>query len=427
MNHSSLRPRPRGLGILLVVAAFAFLAVPPACAQNVGQCVRLDADRPEGVPRHREARNSFSGDRFPDGAVAKVVERAADARWFKVQVGADASWVAAKYVGDVVPCDQSGGTTTTPTGSIVVGTWNIEWLKEGKERGFPEFQGASAIPPRTQAEYDRVASIIKGLQVRILLLQEINGLNTDGDEEAEAASSVELDRLVLALGEGGAYRYAIARSGSAQRVAVLYDSRVVHLEWTCEGSMTNRQVQSASLFARQPFLAYFKVFADGVEMNDLVVVGVHLASGQDKNKNHDQAMTEILAWLDQERAANSCIPLGERDILIAGDFNANRFTGAVEAFWDDMERGPWDVLANTPGYPATRLSGDPPAQSTSQIDYVIISAGPGGLAGQEVSAAEAAVRGELVTAGGGDGMAFRRGASDHLPVTVQVRVVADND
>ena len=130
-----------------------------------------------------------------------------------------------------------------------------------------------------------------------------------------------------------------------------------------------------------------------------------------------------------------------------GDYNANRFGGAREFFWDDMEgngqefigdEGHWDVLADDEAtYLATRLSGNPPAQRTSVIDYIIASQFAGGflgagarrgLVGEEIAAdvGKATIHADLVTDAGG-GMAFRQQSSDHLPVTIEVSVVDDSD
>ncbi len=74
-----------------------------------------------------------------------------------------------------------------------------------------------------------------------------------------------------------------------------------------------------------------------------------------------------------------------------GDFNANAFHSPAEQFFIDMDAPQsdrWDVLA-AGAYPATRLSGVPLAQRTSQIDYIIASIHGGnrtGLVGAEIAA-----------------------------------------
>ncbi len=399
-------------------------------AQQVGDCVRLAATNPEGVPIHREARNSFGGRRFADGTIARVTARNDAGSWLFVAAADGEGWISSKYVGGVVPCTGDvpaaplAPTATTPH-SITIGCWNLEWLKDGMKRGFPEFDGGEKFPPRTLEDYQSIARIIRDLRVRILVLEEINGKSAGGEEEDDAATSVELDRLVAALAPAH-YAYRIESSGSAQRVALLFDTDVVHLEWAHEADLDNPVVDGSSLFAREPFLGYFKIFVDGQEMNDLVVVGVHLASKQSLVKNHDQAMHALTAWLRATQSASGFVPSHENDIVIAGDFNASRFDGAKEAFWDEMEADGWDVLADSVAYPATRLSGKPPAQRDSRIDYVIVSRGNGGLGGDEVTATEATVHGELVDAFGG-GLEFRRHVSDHLPVLIDVAIRADDD
>ena len=136
--------------------------------------------------------------------------------------------------------------------------------------------------------------------------------------------------------------------------------------------------------------------------------------------------------LEASQQAGELGGTGEHDILIMGDYNANMFRGPAENFFIDMDApasNVWDVLAGD-GYPATRLSGVPLGFRTSQIDYIIasrfVSGGRNGLVGQEVTALVATVHTNLVTLQGGAD-SFRRDLSDHLPVTVAVTVVADDD
>lgn len=136
-------------------------------------------------------------------------------------------------------------------------------------------------------------------------------------------------------------------------------------------------------------------------------------------------MDRLRLELAQFRAAGTVFPANEFDILIGGDLNASAFDNKVEAFFQDMDQGDWDVLADAP-YPATRLAGHP-LQPKSQIDYVITTrahAAQAGLVGQELSAGTLAVHQDLAE---GDWVQFRQTFSDHIPVTVCVNVTADND
>lgn len=419
---SVIPPRLTTVGVMLAVC---FLVSPIGLAQQPGDCVSLSATHAHGVPIHAESRNSFTGRRFPDGSIARVLETAQDDRWLRIELDGDSGWISARYAAAVVACPTVPPPLTLE--SIGIATWNLEYLKDGAKRGFPEFQGTGALPPRTDADYQFIADTIKTLDLNIVLLQEINGhdLPDEADSGASQARSVELDRLVTKLG-ADRFAYVIGTTGGVQRLAVLYDTQVAHLVWHCEAALPNTVVEGSKLFARQPLLAYFRLFDNGVEMNDFVVISLHLASKRELTQNHDQAMTAVVAWIAESRAANGCVPAGEFDVLLAGDLNADRFDGHVEAFWDNLEAAGWDVLADHPSYQATRLTSNPPAQHDRKLDYIIVAEGVGGLAGEETTQTTATVHSELVAAAGG-GLSFRTRASDHLPVSVRVRVTEDLD
>jgi hypothetical protein len=90
---------------------------------------------------------------------------------------------------------------------------------------------------------------------------------------------------------------------------------------------------------------------------------------------------------------------------------------------------PWTSRLST-GTAESRLSGVPLGFRNSRIDYVIASRRAGlwtGLLGEEVTANVATVHAELVGTSKQDRDAFRRDFSDQLPVTIDVKVVPDND
>ncbi|MCB9854138.1 MAG: hypothetical protein H6818_00515 [Phycisphaerales bacterium] len=384
----------------------------------------MKATHPDGVPLHAHATNSFTGERIADNSIVRIEKVEHEGKWLYVKSGAAEGWISRRYAGETVGCTDAAADATTDE-SIVVGAWNLEWLKDGTKRGFPEFKGDDKLRARNEGDYAYIAGIIRDLGLRILILSEINGYDPTPETNDDEHRSEELEKIIAFLG-ADSYAYVIGQSGVSQRLAILYDTRVAHLEWSCEGALADEKVQGSSLYARQPLLGSFQLFKDGVEMNDLVVVGVHLASKQNLTKNHDVAMSGIEEWLLRTREENHCIESQERDILIAGDFNASRFDSKTEKFWDRMELSGWNVLADDASYPATRLSGNPPKQNKSQIDYVIVSKGVGALSGDEITQETATVHSELVAAAGG-GLAFRTKASDHLPVTVNIRLTADGD
>ncbi|MBI5095224.1 MAG: hypothetical protein HZB26_22670 [Candidatus Hydrogenedentes bacterium] len=311
------------------------------------------------------------------------------------------------------------------TGAYVVGAWNLEHFREGTVRGFPEnTRGGPSYPPRTDEDYNAIASMISRIEARILVLEEINA-HTEDIGGKPVTRSKELDRLIRVLGPER-YDYVVGATGGAEHIAILYDKRDVRLNETCECEFPDElKVENKAVFDREPLLAHFTFLSDGRPMNDLTVVGVHLASGQQLTKNHDEAMRLLQEELKKARQESHCIPSDENDILIAGDFNTGRFDKKVESFWDQMEREGWDVLGDDPAsYPVTRLSGVPLKLRDSRIDYLIISKENQGLAGEEVETEAPVVHNELV---GDSPEDYRRHASDHLPITVEIRVLEDTD
>src|SRR6185312_2189598 len=98
----------------------------------------------------------------------------------------------------------------------------------------------------------------------------------------------------------------------------------------------------------------------------LLVVGLHLASGQHLTENHDAAMKKLRDKLRTLRGHSPILPQSEDDILLAGDLNASPFDNNRESFFTTFNRGNWKLLASGPDYPATRING-------SKIDYIIVT------------------------------------------------------
>lgn len=419
------RPPLRVWRFALRTVTLVAIGVPTlAAAQNVqiGDCVRVAGAHVDGVPLHREARNSFTGKRVPNQSLVRVDELADAGRWLRIAWNDEPLWMSRSYVVRVEPCGSPAPTTQPAAasgGAYLIGTWNLEHFSDTSNRGFPEnTKGGPSFGPRTDDDYRFIAKVITDLDIKILLMQEIGGRDEDG-----VARSREVERLIAALGSD--YDYRIASSGGKQRIAILFDRRAARLNRWCELELENTKVQGKGLFERQPLVAHFTLLEGGQPRNDLAVVGVHLAAGQHLTQNHDQAMTRLRAEIDELRASAECIPDDENDVLIAGDFNANRFDNKRESFWADYESSGWDVLGDdAAAYPPTRLSGNPLALRTSKIDYIIVTAGPRGLSGEEIEPDRVTIHEELV---GQDAVEFRRRASDHIPVTVRVRVMDDTD
>lgn len=420
---------------ILVRALFALLILggllAPASGQSPGDTVRVQTDRPEvGVPIHRQCGvTSTKQERLAHGSLVKILEVCTThPTWFLVEQGEVSGWMVRRYI------DQAFAPAPASPSEARIATWNLEHCRDNATRGFPEYTGNAAFPPRTPADYAIMGETIRTLGLGLLILQEIGGVDSS-DEEGFVSSSC-LQQLCDALAPAS-FRYAVASTGGGQRIAFLYDTDAFFLNWTCEPQLSDEpRVDGARLFARQPFLGYFTALRDGQEMNDFIAIGVHLASGQDKVKNHSLAMERIVEWIDAERSAANCVPTDEYDILIAGDFNSNRFGPRIATFWSSMEVAGWKTLAGSKEtYSATRLSGKPPRPRESRIDYIIVSALPGGLFGEEILEHRATIHTELL----GDcdapvsdpvddcGLRFRRHQSDHQPVSVLMKIIPDND
>jgi endonuclease/exonuclease/phosphatase family metal-dependent hydrolase len=385
---------------------------------------RLQSDGSDrGIPLHPAAGDNSISDRLASGSTAIVLQLgpANLSNWLEVRSGTVSGWVITRHIAEV----HSAPTPQTPR--YVIGCWNLEHFHEGATRGFPE--NSPTLPSRTPTQIGEIAQTIRNdLNAKLLVLNEINGFDgTDADGDPIAVSN-EMNSMTNQLASG--WNYVLARSGDSQRIAILYDSTAVRINDVVEFTVGPRRVQDKDIFDRDPLAAHVTFLQNGQPRNDLIVVGVHLASGQDKNRNHDAAMQLLLTLLETSRQAGELGGASETDIVIMGDYNANAFLPPAEQFFIDMDdsTGRWDVLADN-NYPATRLSGNPLQQRNSQIDYIIASrfiAGHSGLSGDEITATTATVHAELIAAQGGANN-FRRDLSDHLPVTVTVRVANDTD
>lgn len=418
----------------LVVVLVSFLLVACVVAQDitVGASVRLVDRGSRGIPGHDSVGQVAVSVRLPSVSMATVIEIAPAPKehWIKLRpaAGGNETWITTKYVDSVVgaaPVPAADGTI-----SYRIGAWNLEHFGQGKTRGFPESgSGGPSLPPRSDQDLaDLARTITQSLDVKLLALSEINGHACNDPDGDPCNRSQEIETLLTHL--PAAWEYRIAGSGGSQRLAFLYDSSCVLLNEVIEIDVPFHEVQGKDIFARDPLIVHATLLQGGQPRNDLVVVAVHLASLQTLNRNHDRAMEVLRGRLASLQGSGFLGGSAERDILILGDMNANMFSPPAEQFFLDMDEadGPWDVLAD-PGYPATRLSGVPLQQRNSAIDYIIASRRTqqlGGLSGDEITDSQATVHDELIPVfGGADG--FRRRLSDHLPVTVRVRVTSDTD
>ncbi len=386
-----------------------------ASAQQAGDPVILTSSNISGVPVHpSDGNNSYV--RWPNGTAAVVTAVSTQTSWRQVESNGMTGWVTVNYL------QLAGEPDEEPTNeelSYAVGAWNLEWLKDGKTRGFPENTYTPRGPTyqsRTDADYQTIAETIRDrIDAKILVLSEING--------ASAAHSVELNRLRGKL--GGRWGYFLSPSAGEQRLAIVYDSSFARCNKCVEIQVPEKKIQNKDIFDRDPLVCSFTFLENGVAKNDLLVVAVHLASGQQLYKNHDTAMTLLAAKL-AVLTSNNTFSSNEKDILIAGDFNASRYDTYRESLWTNTSPALFRFKTLSPEdgeeYPGTRLKGVP-LTPASKIDYIMISSCTGGLV-DEVVEPIARVHHELLPE---NFNLFREHQSDHIPVTVHVRLTADND
>jgi endonuclease/exonuclease/phosphatase family metal-dependent hydrolase len=410
----------KGLGItaahwrlVLTLFAGALLASGSAAGQEVGDTVVMRSTNPKGVPVH-PADGDTNYVRWPNGSTGEVREIG---RWFRVETPShDEGWITDTYLTVVLDEDEepTDGEEEPTDGAEapfrVVGSWNLEHFKENASRGFPEDTLGNPGPTYPQEERDlsRIAGVIRdNLGAAVLALSEINGVSNSSPPRSE-----EMDLLVAELGTG--WEYVISSDGESQRVALLNDS-----------SKARRQSCHAFRNASGPRdhlgCLYTLLAADGSAKNDLVVIGVHLKSGQGNNSLHNAEMAGLAGGFGAAFDGNP-FSATERDIVIAGDFNANFYDDDEENFWTDFA-GPLDIDVLAPelavDYPPTRLR-NVPLRPGSIIDYVMGSAG----VAEDLVQGTAHVHHELLISPFEE---FRRRLSDHIPVTVRVKLETDDD
>lgn len=388
----------------LVVACIIFFSSVEAWGQEPGDTVILESSNVAGVPIH-PADGDKTFVRWPNGSGAKVLELGI---WIHVEtLNGDEGWVTNKYVSVVL--------TATPEPDIlayVVGSWNLEHFRNGAKRGFPENTNGGPTYDPDERSLARIAEIIRDdIQAAVLVLNEINGLSG-----SDPPRSNEMKALVKELGAG--WEYVLSSDGGAQRTAILYDTFKVERGDCLEfGNFAGPRDHLGCLFT---FLA-----PDGSLMNDLVVIGVHLKSGQSFNIVHNAEMSDLEGGIAVAFDGDP-FPDAERDVVIAGDFNANLYDSRQEDFWVGFAGQSFDINVLAPAdaddYSPTRLA-SVPLRPKSIIDYVMASGVSNGVA-DDLVLSTAHVHDELLSSPFEE---FRRVASDHMPVTVRIRVTDDDD
>lgn len=391
----------------VIITTILFLFSTVAASQEIGDSVILESNNSTGVPIHpADQKKSFV--RWPNGSSAVVTEVGTRFR-IRASDGAE-GWVAAKYISVMPENDiEEDGVEQL---AYIVGTWNIEHFKAGAKRGFPENTRGGPSYPQHDRDLAHIARVIRDeLGAAVLVLNEINGVS-----DSAPTKSNELDALLLEL--GSSWQYMLSTDGGSERIAILFDS-------TKAGLGTCHEFPNAS-GARDHFgCSFFFKHTDNSGMNDLVVIGVHLKSGQNLNIEHNSEMADLLEGF---AAAFDGKPFSknEKDIVIMGGFNSNFYDTKLENFWKDFGGSEYDIDVLAPDdvseYQPTRLE-KVPLRPNSIIDYIMATTISDGIV-DDLVRSTAHVHDELLS---GPFENFRRVVSDHIPVTIRIRIRPDDD
>lgn len=177
-------------------------------------------------------------------------------------------------------------------GKVTIGTFNIEWLGDGKDDQ----------KPRTQDDYKAIAELIKEIEPDVLGVQEI--------ENQEA-----LDKVLQYL---RGYQGKVLTTGGFQNIGVIY----------------HRDVKISSFYEYTPLAVEFKKTRSGLVLEckkdnfDWKMMIVHLKSSSYFDKTKEMRENSVEIRVKQAEVLNNWIdsvlknPL-EKDLIIVGDFNDN--------------------------------------------------------------------------------------------------------
>jgi endonuclease/exonuclease/phosphatase family metal-dependent hydrolase len=259
-----------------------------------------------------------------------------------------------------------------------LGWWNLE------------FFGNRNDPPRTEEDLQAIAGFVRGLDVQVLGVCEVDGPKP-------------LQDLCRRLGPE--WKFAVGRSGylgGDGQIApgIIWDNSRVEML----GAGELESLRRAQLFHRIPVTAAFRCRDGGP---DFRVVCLHLKAGresEDMARRRDE-ISAVRAWLESLRES----PDEDGDIVVMGDFNHDARAGEA-ALWTS------DGLLR---FLSPRGNQRSIVHFNRQIDHILPLAGF-----DEIEARSLVVHNEQ---GMRDREAWRRTYSDHFPLTVGLAPVPDDD
>lgn len=323
--------------------------------------------------------------------------------------------------------------------NLTITTWNIEHLGtvgRGFGGGYGGFGNGSVpplgkeLPKRSEAQLEQLADLIQTeLGSDVIALQEIG---ITGRSRGKSLSH-PLRSVISHLAKSGAdWSYYLppldeTPADDAEDNTFLgfaWNKDRLRLLNAFEMPFPDLILAGKDVFERPPLIGYFEsIRTDGRTGNDFVVVNVHLASGQDHDENHLIAMTLIEHGLNSALAKRG---VRENERIILGDLNDNplRLDSGGDpkyspALYAHMKfKGYHHALPANPR--TTRLS----SRFDSLIDHIFVSQGllPELVTAEAVLFAPYDFDGHTK-----EWAAWRTSFSDHLPLSIQIRVTSDND
>ena len=296
---------------------------------------------------------------------------------------------------------------------IRITTWNIEHLGS-TGRGFGGGFGNGNLPLRTNAQLDEIAEFIRDtLQSDVIAVQEIAKTGPNH-------TSLELDHITAHMGANWEYFIADVPDDSDMVNGFIWNTDTVTVLSQFTIDLPNIELAGKNLFDRMPVGLYLELNEPGqTDRTDIVLINVHLASGQGNDENHAIAMIAIEHVLNSTLRDNQ---IAESDRVILGDYNDNphALTTAgslshIQTLYQHMARKRYvDLVPESMEF--TRMNDN----LTSLIDHIMANSS----ARNDILESEA----ERFTPGPSNTFATWRGTfSDHFPLSFTLESKTDFD
>jgi endonuclease/exonuclease/phosphatase family metal-dependent hydrolase len=277
------------------------------------------------------------------------------------------------------------GTTSVKLGdehTVNIGTFNVEWL--GSEQ-------AGGLRPRTDKDYNDMASIIKDSGANIMGLEEV------GTEEALRKLVGYLPGFDYIMGTTG-----VRDGGKSQRIAIIYDTAKVQCD---KSSMEEiKEVMVPEIAGEGRLRAPVAVNMKSGDF-DFTFVACHMkARMDDQGRAIRMAQAEKMnEWIDNK------VKNGEKDVIVVGDFN------------DFVDSPPLKKM-NSQLYFVTKEAAEKGEYSNIKFKSVIDQIGVSTVAG---GARENFIPGSVSAPDIGPYPGFVKRISDHRPMVASFRTDAD--